>query len=151
MIDRSGNARLMLESRRMVFSAAKICAQELQRHKPIEQRIPRLVNAAHAANAQHLDDLELIKRSLHPRFLAALGTNHTRQRLISARINGRAASRTSLGHGALSSIDMEMDCYIDEFLSKEMASLKPAIDTSTMSKLMLPKADNRHRSERSTR
>ena len=99
----------------MVFSAAKICAQELQRHKPIEERIPRLVNAAHAANAQHLDDLELIKRPLHPRFLAALGTNHPRKRLITARINGRAASRTGLGHGELSSIDMEMDCNIDEF------------------------------------
>jgi hypothetical protein len=119
MIHRAGNPRLVLESRSVLLLAAEFSAQQLKRHKPIQARVPRLVNAAHAANAERLDDLEVIKSTFHSRFLTTAWAANSCQWLSLACIDGRAARRTTLGHGDLSSIDMEIDCNIDEFQSKD--------------------------------
>jgi hypothetical protein len=64
----------------------------------------------------------MIEAAVHQIFLAAVAANHARQRFIRAGIKHRAANPAWLRrHGKVPSIDMEIDCNIDEFQSKRMA------------------------------
>ena len=54
MVDGGSHACLLLQSRGVVAFAAKIPAQQFQRHEAIQQRITRLKNRTHAANTKSL-------------------------------------------------------------------------------------------------
>ena len=121
MVHRGCNACLLLQARVVVLLAAEILAQQFQRYKPIQKRITRLVNGAHAANTKGLDHNEMIKRPFHPHFRAAVRTGHVCQRLRVRRIDSRTAGLACLCHCRPPSIAINADCNILRFRSNEMA------------------------------
>src|SRR5205823_8211299 len=80
MIHGGSNARLLLQSSFMILFAAKISAQQFQRHEAIQLHIARLINGAHPANTKRLDHDEMIEGPLHAYFLATRRTGDARQR-----------------------------------------------------------------------
>jgi hypothetical protein len=122
MVYGGGYACLLLQSRGVVAFAAKIPAQQLQRHEAIQQRVTRLINRAHAANAKSLHQNKMIERPFCARFLTAIRTGHTRQRLRVGRINRRAAGWACLDHRELPSTAIEIDCNIQKLPSNELAT-----------------------------
>jgi hypothetical protein len=97
MIHGGGNARLFLQSSFMILFAAKISAQQLQRHEPIQLLVACLINGAHPANTKRFDYDEMIEGSLHAYFFATRWTGDTRQWLCFCRIDSRPASGACLG------------------------------------------------------
>ena len=116
------NARLLLQLRGVVSLAAKIPAQQLQRHKPIQERIACLVNRAHPTDPERFDHNEMIKRPFHLYLFAACRTGDLRQRLRIARFNSRTAGRACLYHRELPLIAVKADCNIQRFRDNEMAT-----------------------------
>ena len=98
MVYGGGYACLLLQSRGVVAFAAKIPAQQLQRHEAIQKRVTRLINRPHAANAKSLQQNKMIERPFCPRFLTAIRTGHMRQRLRVGRIDRCAAGWACLDH-----------------------------------------------------
>src|SRR5262249_20938696 len=96
-----------------------------------------------------LHDLkEMIKVAVHQIFLSAIGTNHWRQRFITAGIERCAANPARLRrHSNAPLIDMEIECNIDKFGGKRMdvATLKAMSETPTTFKLVVPKEHVRMR------
>jgi hypothetical protein len=80
----------------MIFFAAKISAQQLQRYESIELQIACLINCAHSTNTQSLNDVEMIECPLDPYFLATRWTGDARQWLGICRIDSRPASGACL-------------------------------------------------------
>src|SRR6266403_6071094 len=83
----------------MIFFAAEISAQQLQRYEPIQLHIACLINGAHSTNAKRLDHNEMIEGSLYVQFLATRRTGDPRQWLRLCRIDSRPASGACLGGG----------------------------------------------------
>jgi hypothetical protein len=63
----------------------------------------------------------MIEGSLQQIFLTAVATDHPHQRFITAGIEYGTAYPTRCRHERLPSIDMEIDCNIDELRSKSRA------------------------------
>jgi hypothetical protein len=122
MVYGGGHACLLLQSRGVIAFAAKIPAQQLQRHEAIQQRITRLINCAHAANAESFKQNKMIERSFRPRFLAAIRAGHKRRRFRVGRINRCAAGWACLDHRELPSTVTETDCNIQKLPSNEAAT-----------------------------
>jgi hypothetical protein len=99
MIHGGSNARLFLQSIFMIFFAAEISAQQLQRHEPIQLHIACFINGTHPANTKRFDHEKMIERSLHAYFLATRWTGDPRQGLCLCRIDGRPATGACLGGG----------------------------------------------------
>jgi 23S rRNA pseudouridine1911/1915/1917 synthase len=89
----------------------------------------------------------MIERSLQQIFLTTVPADHPYQRFISACIEHGTAYPARRRHEQLSSIDMEIDCNIDEFEGKRMAvaALKATSEASTTFKLVVPKEHARMR------
>src|SRR5438067_739958 len=83
----------------MLFFAAEISAQQLQRYEPIQLHIARLINGTHSTNTKRLDYNEMIEGSLYAQFLATRRTSDARQWLCLCRIDSRPASGACLGGG----------------------------------------------------
>jgi hypothetical protein len=99
MIHGGGNARFFLQSSFMILFAAEISAQQLQRHEPIQLHIACFINGAHPANTKRFDHEEMIERSFHAYFLAALWAGDPRQGLCLCRIDSCPAAGACLGGG----------------------------------------------------
>ena len=121
VVYRGSNACLLLQARVVVLLAAEIFAQQFQRNKPIQKRVTRFVNGAHAANTQRLNHNEMIKRPFHPHFLAAVRTGQACQRLRVRGIDSRTTGLACLCHRRRPSIATNADCNIQRFRSNEMA------------------------------
>jgi len=63
----------------------------------------------------------MIESSLQQIFLTAVPADHPHQRFITAGVERGTAYPTRCRHEQLPSIDMEIDCNIDEFESKRKA------------------------------
>jgi hypothetical protein len=111
-----------LQLRGIVPLAAKVSAQQLQCHKPIQKRIACLVNRAHPADSENLDHNEMIKRPFHLYLFAAGRTGDLRQRLRIARFGSGTAGRACLYHRELPLIAVKADCNIRWFPGNEMAT-----------------------------
>ena len=79
IVDRCGNARLLLQLQGLVDAPFQIFAQQLECNQAIQQRVTRLINGAHAANAQCLEQNKLIKRPLDAHLFTAFRTDYARQ------------------------------------------------------------------------
>jgi len=62
----------------------------------------------------------MIEGSLQQILLAAVPTDYPHQRFVAAGVEDRPAYPTGRPHEQLPSIDMEIDCNIDEFEGKRM-------------------------------
>jgi hypothetical protein len=107
---------------RCVLFAAEILAQQFQRHRAIQQGVPRLVNRAHAANTKRLEHNEMIERPLHPHFLSTFQTGQARERFRMGCVNRRSASRACLYHRRAPFNGHRTDCNIRKFQSNEVAT-----------------------------
>ena len=121
MIHRGSNARFLLQLRIMLRFATNILAQQFERNEPLQLRVARLIHCAHPAGAKRLHRHKMIEGSLQQIFLTAVATDHPHQRFITAGIEHGTAYPTCWRHEQLPSIDMEIDCNIDELESKGMA------------------------------
>jgi hypothetical protein len=106
----------------MIAFVAKIPAQQFQRHEAIQQRVTRLINRAHAANAKSFKQNKMIEHPFRLRFLAAIRADQRRQRFRIGRINRRAAGLACLDHRELPSTAIETDCNIQKLPSNEVAT-----------------------------
>ena len=96
MIDRCRHARFLLQLRRVIDSSPKVLTQQFQRNKTIEQRVARLINRPHAADAERLDQDKMIERSFGAHFSATLRAGHAGQWLRRRRVDNRAAGQARL-------------------------------------------------------
>jgi len=83
----------------------------------------------------------MIEGSLQQIFLAAFPADYPHQRFVTAGIEHGTAYPTGRRHEQLPSIDMEIDCNIDEFEGKRMdvAALKATGEAPATFKLVVPK------------
>src|SRR5256885_16291972 len=114
MINRRGHARLLSE-RSLIDTTLEILAQKFQGHEPIEQRVARFVDRSHPANADRLDNQEMVEHALGAHFFAAIWTLHFCKRLSAACVQGSAACRTSLQCRRPRFSRHWIDCNIDNF------------------------------------
>jgi hypothetical protein len=73
-----------------------IAPQKFQRDEAIQSCVARFKDRSHPADTERFDENEIIERTFHAKFLAALWTGNARERFGVARINLRTASRTRL-------------------------------------------------------
>src|ERR1700751_878281 len=99
MIYRRSYARLSLQLSVIILFSTEIPSQQLQRYKPIQLGVARLINGSHSANTECFDYEKVIEGSLNPDPLAAVWTWDARQWFCRGRINRRSASGTCLAGG----------------------------------------------------
>ncbi len=97
MIDRGGQARFLFETGGFNRIGAQFFAEQFQRDETIEPRVARFIDGAHAANAEGLDQLEIIERTLGAEFFAAGRAGYRGERLSVADIDRDAAGGAGLG------------------------------------------------------
>src|SRR5262249_35601333 len=134
----------------MIRFATKILVQQFERNEPLQLRVARLIHCAHSTGTKRLHRHKMIERSLQQIFLTAVTADHPYQRFITAGIEHGTAYPTRRRHEQLPSIDMEIDCNIDEFEGKRMAvaTLKATSEAPTTFKLVVPKEHARMRIDR---
>jgi hypothetical protein len=118
MIHRGSNACLLLQLSIMIRSATKIFVQQFKRNEPLQLRVARLIHCAHSAGTKRFHGHKMIKGSLQEIFLTAVPADHPHEGFITAGIERGTAYPTRRCHEQLPSIDMEIDCNIDEFEGK---------------------------------
>jgi hypothetical protein len=74
MVYGGGHARLLLQSRGVVAFPLRSLRNSFSATRTIKERVTRLINRAHAANAKRLEQYEMIERPFRPRFLTAIRT-----------------------------------------------------------------------------
>src|SRR5207248_10687100 len=121
MIHRSSDPRRLLQLGTMIRSATESLVQQFERNEPLQLRVARLVHGAHSTGTKRLQRHKMIEGSLQQIFLTAVPADHPHQRFITAGVERGTAYPTRWRHEQLPSIDMEIDCNIDELGSKRMA------------------------------
>src|SRR5881396_1102238 len=121
MIHRGSNARLLLQLSIMIRFATEVVVQQFERNEPLQLRVARLIHCAHPADTKRLHRHKMIEGSLQQIFLTAVSADHPHQRFITDGVEYGTAYPTCWRHEQLSSIDMEIDCNIDELGGKRMA------------------------------
>src|SRR5262245_45176860 len=124
MIHRSSNARLFLQLTIMTRFATDILVQQFERDEPLQLRVARLIHRAHSTGTKCFHRNKMIEGSLQQIFLTAVPADHPHQRFITASIEHGTAYPTRCRHEQPPSIDMEIDCNIDEFEGKEWMWLR---------------------------
>src|SRR5437867_5185386 len=118
MIHRRSDPRLLLQLNIMIRFATEILVQQFERNEPLQLRVARLIHCAHPADTERLHRHKMIEGSLHQIFLTAVPADHPHQRFITADIEHGTAYPKGWRHEQLPSIDMEIDCNIDELGGK---------------------------------
>src|SRR4029453_13522782 len=120
VIHRGSNARLLLQLSVLIRLATQLLVQQFERNQRLQLRGARLIHCAHPANTKRFHGYKVIEGSLQQIFLTAVPADTPQQRFITAGIEPGTAYPTRWRHESLPSIDMEIDCNIDELGSKRM-------------------------------
>src|ERR1041384_1859747 len=121
MIYRGSNARLLLQLSVMICFATKILVQQFERNEPLQLGVSSLVHGPHSTGTKRFHRYKMIECPLEQVFLAAVSADYAHQGFITAGLEHRSAYPTRWRHEQPpSSIDMEIDCNIDEFEGKRM-------------------------------
>ncbi len=99
VIDRRGDRRLFLKLRDKLGIPAVLALEKFQRDLPIEIRVERAIDRAHAAGAELLLDFKVIELPPHPHGRAAGRAMHERKGLLPGNIDQRAAGGAFLNDG----------------------------------------------------
>src|SRR5262245_57606319 len=105
----------------MIRYATKILVQQFERNEPLQLRVTRLIHGAHSTGTKRFHRHKMIESSLQQIFLTAVPADYPHQRFITAGIKHGTAYPARRCHEQIPSIDMEIDCNIDEFEGKRMA------------------------------
>ena len=108
----------------MIRFATEVVVQQFDRNEPLQLRVARLIHCAHSTGTKRLHRHKMIEGSLQQIFLTAVPANHPHQRFITPGIQHGTAYPTRWRHEQLPSIDMEIDCNIDDLGSKRMAVVR---------------------------
>jgi len=103
----------------MIRFATMILVQQFKRNEPLQLRVARLIHCAHSTGTKRFHRHKMIKGTLQQIFLAAVPADYPHQRFITSGIEYGTAYPASRCHEQIPSIDMEIDCNIDEFEGKE--------------------------------
>src|SRR6266436_2648875 len=104
----------------MIRLATKILVQQFERNEPLQLRVARLIHCAHSTGTKRFHRDEMIEGSLQQIFLTAVPADHPHQRFKTLDVERGTAYPTRWRHEQLPSIEMEIDCNIDEPGSKRM-------------------------------